>query len=178
MPTCPFGWFTAFNNPNPPCHRQTDKKELNAFLFCGKIRQTQPKKVIGMPLGKKLQFISRGTKWWSLVSPNRVLLAGRLRKRSVCSTSYGALWCPALKDFVRESTSVFKICKFRRNNRALNMQCAIYANSKSPHCCVVNCGQDDMKMTARSQKWGLLPVMFAEPLFQVGGHKISEKYYT
>ena len=57
------------------------------------------------------------------------------------------------------------------------MQCAIYANSKSPHCCVVNCGQDDMKMTARSQKWGLLPVMFAEPLFQVSGHKISQKYY-
>ena len=82
------------------------------------------------------------------------------------------------KDFVQGSTSVFKICKFRRNNRALNMQCAIYANSKSPHCCVVNCGQDDKKMTARSQKWGLLPVMFAEPLFQVGGHKISEKYYT
>ena len=102
----------------------------------------------------------------------------RLKKRSVCSTSYGALWCPTLKDFVRGSTSVFKICKFRRNNRALNMQCAIYANSKSPHCCVVNCGQDDMKMTARSQKWGLLPVMFAEPLFQVSGHKISEKYYT
>ena len=130
-----------------------------------------------MPLGKKLQFISRGTKWWSLVSPNRVLLAGRLRKRRVCSTSYGALWCPTLKDFVRESTSVFKICKFRRNNRALNMQCAIYANSKSPHCWVVNCGQDDKKMTGRSQKWGLLPVMFAEPLFQVSGHKISQKYY-
>ena len=82
-----------------------------------------------------------------------------------------------VQDFVRESTSVFKICKFRRNNRALNMQCAIYANSKSPHCCVVNCGQDDKKMTARSQKWGLLPVMFAEPLFQVSGHKISQKYY-
>ena len=58
------------------------------------------------------------------------------------------------------------------------MQCAIYANSKSPHCCVVNCGQDDKKMTGRTQKWGLLPVMFAEPLFQVSGHKISQKYYT
>ena len=45
MPTCPFGWFTAFNNPNPPCHRQTDKKELNAFLFCGKIRQSYPNKI-------------------------------------------------------------------------------------------------------------------------------------
>ena len=57
------------------------------------------------------------------------------------------------------------------------MHCAIYANSKSPHCCVVNCGQDDKKMTGPSQKWGLLPVMFAEPLFQVRGHKISEKHY-
>ena len=106
--TCLHAHLTAWlpsTAPSLPCHRLKDKKEANAWkmplrrsFVCKKNHENMPKRyilVLKMPLQqipaeKKVLVFCELAEWWSLVSPNRVLLAG-LRKcpRIVCPTSQG-----------------------------------------------------------------------------------------